>query len=374
LLRCIAFPLTIKRLDRIPLWRRLRQSKPVRELLAGLRRMQLRRRCIASRDTLTAEDWFDLFYRQYSPMGGDMFSYFFYRLAQPRHLAALVLTSYLPASEKPLLDLACGFGHLGYNLAESPAAHSVVGVDRNFFQLWTAQYWIAPKNRFVCADADQPLPFADASFAATLCSDAFHCFRRKDLTLREIARCAPEQPVLLTRTGNSLVQPNEGFELTPEEYLALGNGPAWRLFGENELLDCYLRREPLDLSAPRNPTLADGEKWVSLVYPGSPPVMKRSNSTAWPHAMGRLGINPIYQAERQADGSWSLQFRFPSHHYAFENARMAGFCPQSATLTEEAYRDMKANVHSPEVERLIEQMVIIAMPDRYARRQEAFGS
>lgn len=368
LLRCIAFPLTIKRLDRVPLLRSVWHSKQVQEFLAAVRRMQLRRWCVAGRDTLTAEDWLDLFYRQHSPVEGDLFSYFFCRLAQPRHLATLALTSYLPAREKPLLDLACGFGHLGHNLAESPAAHAVVGVDRNFFQLWVAQYWIASKNRFVCADADQPLPFADGAFAGTLCCDAFHYFRRKDLILGEITRCAPGQPVLLTGVGNRLVQPTEGFELTPEEYLKLCGDSAWRVFGENELLNRYLRQEPVDLSGPRAANVVDGEKWLYLVHPGSPPVMARSKDyTAWPHAAGQLGINPIYQASRAADGTRRLQFRFPSAHYAFENASMASLYPQSGTLTDETYRDMLANVRSPEVERLIKQMVIIGLPGHYAR-------
>jgi SAM-dependent methyltransferase len=333
-----------------------------------LRLVQLRRRCVASRDTFTAEDWFDVFFRQFSPVHGDLFSYFFYRMAQPRHLAALALTSYLPPREKPLLDLACGFGHLGHNLSESPAAHSVIGVDRNFFQLWAAQYWIAPKNRFVCADADQVLPFADGSFAATLCSDAFHYFRDKNLALNEIARCAPGQPVLLTRVGNRLVKPNEGFELTPGEYLTLCGDSAWRLFGEKELLERYLRQEPVELSGPRVADAVEGEKWLSIVHPGAPPVMARSaDPVAWPHAVGRLGINPIYQTRRSNNGTWQLQFRFPSDHYAFENATMVDFHPQSVTLSKEAYRDMRANVRSPEVERLIKQMVIIGLPDHYSR-------
>lgn len=368
LLRCIAFPHTIKQVDRIPGLRQLWHSGPIRELRSSLRRAQLRRWCVEGRDILTAEDWLDLFYRQYSPVQGDLFSYFFCRLAQPRHLATLALTSYLPASEKPVLDLACGFGHLGYNLAESSAAHSVIGADRNFFQLWVAQHWIASKNRFVCVDADQPLPFADKSFAATLCCDAFHYFRRKDLVLKEIARCAPGQPILLTGVGNRLVEPTEGFELTPQEYLTVCHDPGWRAFGEHELLGRYLRRETVDFSAHRAPQVVDSEKWLYLVNPGAPPVMARSeDSGGWPHAAGRLGINPIYEASSSTNGTRRLQFRFPSKHYAIENASMESLYPQSVTLTEKTYRDMQTNVHSPEVRLLIQQMVIIGLPDHYAR-------
>jgi SAM-dependent methyltransferase/uncharacterized protein YbaR (Trm112 family) len=367
LLRCIAFPLRIGLIERIRphhVWR----SRPFLQFMAALRRAKLRRWCVADHDTLTAQDWFGAFFRQYSPIEGDIFNYFFYRFAQPRHLATLALTNSLPAQKKPLLDLACGFGHLGHNLAESPATHAVVGVDRNFFQLWTAQYWIAPKNRFVCADADQPFPFADGSFSATLCCDAFHYFRRKEVTLSEIARCAPDQPVLLTRVGNKLVEPNEGFELTPVEYLTLCGGPAWRAFGENELIERYLRREPVDLAASRAPGVVDGEKWVSLVHPGAPPLMATPRDPGpWSHAVGRLCINPIYTVGRMADGTWRLRFKFPSDHYAFENVLMESFHPQQVTLTDQTYRDVKANIRAPEVELLIKKMVVIGLPEHYVR-------
>lgn len=365
LLRCIAFPLTFNRWGRTP-FSRLWRNRPVRGALAGLRRAQLRPWCLANRDTLSAKDWFDVLFRRFSPVGGDMFSYFFYRLAQPRHLAALALTSLLHEQEKPILDLACGFGHLGHNLAEAPVSHDVVGVDRNFFQLWVAQYWIAPKNRFVCADADRPLPFSDGAFSATLCSDAFHYFRRADLVLGEIARCASGGPVLLTRVGNKLVEPNEGFELAAEEYLALGNDPAWRAFGENDLARRYLSQEPVDLSAPR--VSVDSEKWLSLVYPGvRPGMMHRNHSADWPHAVGRLGINPIYQVNRTDEGNWRLRFKFPSDHYAFENVMMVSFHPQAITLTDETYRQVQANIRSPEVDSLIKQMVVVGQPQRYVR-------
>jgi SAM-dependent methyltransferase/uncharacterized protein YbaR (Trm112 family) len=367
LLHCLSFPLTFKRLDRLPfsrLWRNL----PARGILSGLRRIQLRRMCLADRDSLTAEDWFNLFFRQFSPVRGDMFSYFFYRFAQPRYLAALSLISQLPPHEgKPVLDLACGFGHLGHNLTECARPHDVVGVDRNFFQLWVAQHWIAPKNRFVCADADCRLPFSDGSFEAALCSDAFHYFRHADLVLEEIARCAPEAPVILARVGNKLVEPNEGFELTPDEYLALCGKREWRVFGENELLQRYLRREPVDPSHPQGSV--DSEKWLSLVYPGVRRTMTPPENTAvWPHAVGRLAINPIYQVSRTHEGTWQLRFRFPSDHYAFENVMMVSYHPQTVTLTDETYCQVKANVHSAEIERLIQRMVVVGQPEHYGRR------
>jgi len=367
LLRCIAFPMRFKLLDRMRP-RRLWRSKIVQGLTAGIRRKQVRRWCVAKRESLAAEDWFDLFFRQHSPVHEEMFSYFFYRFAQPRHLATLTLTGLLPSSEKPVVDLACGFGHLEHNLAETSAHHDVIGVDRNFFQLWAAQYWIAPKSRFICADADQALPFANASFSATLCSDAFHYFRRKELTINEIARCAPGRPILFTRVGNRLVEPPEGLELSPKEYIeACGGEGNWRIFGETELLERYLRQEPVDVARSRSAEALDGEKWLSLVYPGVPPVLAPAESSRWPHADGRLGFNPIYEISRSGEDSWRLKFKFPTRHYAFENAQMSSFCPAKVTISDSTYRDVERNVLSPEVERLVQQMVVVGLPHRYLR-------
>jgi SAM-dependent methyltransferase/uncharacterized protein YbaR (Trm112 family) len=366
LLRCIAFPLNLRTIERIGP-RRLWRSRKFQEFTASLRRWTLRKWCIANHDTLTTEDWFDVFFHQYSPISGDLFNYFFHRFTQPRQLAALVLLNSLCVREKPILDLACGFGHLEHNLTESRNTRPVVGVDRNFFQLWTAQYWIAPKSRFVCADADQQLPFVDDSFSALFCSDAFHYFRDKPLALGEIVRCAHDQPVLLTRVGNKMVEPNEGLELTPREYLSiLAERPGWRMFGEHELLDQYLRREPLDLTTPQAISMLDEEKWISFVHPGSPPRMSAlPDSDSWPHSVGRLGINPIYKITRTADGNWRLQFKFPSDEYVFENFLMASYHPQCVTVTDQTLRKIQANLRSPDVERLIENMVVIGMPDHY---------
>jgi SAM-dependent methyltransferase/uncharacterized protein YbaR (Trm112 family) len=369
LVRCIAFPLKIRLIERIRP-RRLWRTRLYQELVTALRRRKVRKWCLMDRDALTAEDWFDVFFRQHSPVGGDMFNYFFYRFTQPRHLAALRLVSALPVQEKPVLDLACGFGHLGHNLAESHARHAVVGVDRNFFQVWMAQYWIAPKNRFLCADANRPLPFADDSFSATVCSDAFHLFLDKNLTVGEMVRCGKDRSVLLTRVGNRLVEPNEGLELSPKEYLALFGSSGWRMFGETELMKRYLQREPLDFSTPQPRGAMDNEKWISFVHPGFPPRMSASmDPVFWPHSVGRLSINPIYTTARMADGTWRLQFKFPSDHYAFENVLMVSFLPQRITLTDQTFCDIRANLRSPAVERLIDKMVVVGMPNHYAHHR-----
>lgn len=369
LLHCIAFPLRLERIERIrPRW--IWRTTRFQEFETALRRRSLRKWCVIDHDALTARDWFDVFFRQHSPISSEMFNYFFYRFTQPRHLAALRLIGALAPDEKPVLDLACGFGQLGHNLSESPTPHMVVGLDRNFFQLWTAQYWVAPKNRFVCADASRPLPFADDAFSATLCSDAFHYFLDKALAVSEIRRCGKDRPILLMRLGNKLVEPNEGLELSPKEYLALFHESGWRLFAETDLLRRYLHIEPLDFSTPQSAEVMNEEKWISFVHPGSPSRLSAAlDVNPWPHSIGRLAVNPIYTTTPMGNGSWRLQFRFPSDHYAFENVLMVSFLPQRLTIPDQTVSDIRANVRSPAVERLIDKFVVIGLPDHYSRNE-----
>jgi SAM-dependent methyltransferase len=359
LLLCIAVP-------NRPVWfekirpRRMWRTRPVLELMARIRRRQMRSRCTADPSTFTGEEWMDAFFGESSCLSGDLFSYFFYRYAQPRHLATLALTSVFPAGQKPLLDLACGFGHLGHSF--NHAGLAVVGTDRNFMQLWAAQYCVAPGNRFVCSDADQKLPFADDSFSGTLCSDAFHYFRDKSTTLREIARCAPETPLLLARVGNVLVQPNEGFELSPKSYTELLDSRPWEVYGETELLDAYLRRKPIRSEAARNPSRVDTEKWLYLLQSGT---AMPSVFGAWPHGIGQLAFNPIYRSVTASDGSVRLTFRFPSAYYAFENGQMTGYHPAEVTVDAATVQAVRANQRTPEVMLLVDQMVVLGLPAQY---------
>jgi ubiquinone/menaquinone biosynthesis C-methylase UbiE len=136
----------------------------------------------------TAMEMIDYFYRQ--SLHSEDYHYFSCRFGQPRHLAALALATLLPRSHMPLLDLACGFGHFMHYWRASPPAQQVVGVDRNFFQLYVARSWVAPRGDFVCADADQRLPFAAKSFGGVLCSDAFHYFLRRAQCAGEMRRVA----------------------------------------------------------------------------------------------------------------------------------------------------------------------------------------
>ncbi|GAA3989302.1 hypothetical protein GCM10022247_04810 [Allokutzneria multivorans] len=361
LVRLLAFPprLTFRRRP-VPGGRRLLGLPLLRTLALAARRRTVRRLLAEDRTSQTAEQWMRLFYERSQGIDGELLAYFLYRFGQPRHVAALAALTVLPEDGRPVLDLACGFGHLAHSL---PGPGRVVGVDRNFFQLWVARHFIAPDAEFVCADAGDPLPFGDGTFSAALCSDAFHLLPDKQLCLREFRRCAPDGPLLLTRVGNRLVEPNEGDELAPDEYLRLVDDLQHVLVDEQELVRSYLENTPAKV----DPAGADSRhtKWLTLIAAAQPVQLPppRPEGT-WPHAAAELAVNPLYRA-RSENGRHELTFQFPSVWYAFENAAMLGYHAPARTVREETLAAVHRGELTPEVADLVERFVVIGLPPRY---------
>ena len=86
-----------------------------------------------------------------------------------------------------LLDVACGTGWASRTAAEKGA--SVMGIDLSSEMIRQASRLVAGHGgvRFALADAED-LPFADASFTALLCTNAFHHYPHPDRVVREMTR------------------------------------------------------------------------------------------------------------------------------------------------------------------------------------------
>ena len=357
-----ALPMNLERLPglRLPLTR-----GPGRVLALAARKRAVRAKLTIPVDRQTARDWFEHSYLRTRNVNRELYPYFLMRFGQPRYLASLSLTSVLPAAEKPVLDLACGFGHLMYHLSVRPAAVKSVGVDRNFFQLWVARRWVAPGNEYVCADAATPLPFADQAFSASLCTDAFHLFDDQPGALAELRRCADNETVIIDRVGNSQLEPDDGdAERDPQGYLDLAGDLPNRMIGQAELLAGYLAGKRPDLREPRTAKEFTEEKWLSMVLSRDESLFRDYGSfDHLPHAAGHLGLNPIYRITHVGD-EVRLRFEFPSTWYAFENAGMLAYHPAGARLTRAEYAAAAAGERNAE---LIAKYVQLGLPEHYVR-------
>jgi SAM-dependent methyltransferase/uncharacterized protein YbaR (Trm112 family) len=371
LLRIITFPWFPSIFKKFRILRRIFHRNPFRAIGLTLRKSSLRSWIRNPPGSLTAEDWFALFYKR-TLISGDLFSYFFYRFGQPRHLAALSLMTTFPKCSKPLLDLACGFGHLSHYLTECQKSHQVVGFDRNFFQLWVSKHWIAPKGHFLCGDADLAMPFKEGSFDGVLCSDAFHYFQNKTECVNEMRRCSSNGTIILTRVGNQLVQPNEGKELSPRGYLDLFSNSECRALGETALMNAYLKGMAPNLSIKDPAEFLNDEKWLSIIVSSNQDIFKdHGKFESWPHGVGPLGVNPIYlKSNAGQNRQIDLCFHFPSSWFEFENQSMQDYHPSTISIDQNVYQEIRNNQRTDQVNDLISKFVVIGMPKNYARSQQ----
>ena len=316
---------------------------------------------------LSALDVIDLYYRRYS--GSEGFSYFGYRFGQPRLLAALTLLVPLLDTTGPLLDLACGAGHLTHFLCASQPSRPVFGVDHDFFRLWLAKHFIAPRAAYICASADHPLPFPNGTFGGIICSDAFHYFLHRAAAVRELERLAGEEGVVvLARIGNVGVEPREGYELHPDGYARLFQKSRHVLVAESELIAAYKARVGPDLSLSRSSGDLKHEKWLSVVASKRAEVFGPAKPLQnWLHAAGRLQLNPIYKiSTRHGNGDLDLRFEFPTNWYKFENQGYLEYAPKECRVPGAVLEALATGRDHPALESLISQFVVIGMPDRYS--------
>lgn len=337
--------------------------------LSLLQRRRLVGGMLEELDRQSAEDWLELSYLRSRNVSSELHPYFLNRFGQPGYLASLSLMSTLDQDPLPLLDLACGYGHVMHHLATRARRLLSVGVDRNFSQLWVGRRFVSPDSDYVCADASQPLPFADDSFCASVCTDSFHLFEDQPTALAELRRCARDGTVILDRVGNGTLEPHDtDSELGPDGYVDLAGDAGWRMLGQTELVQGYLRGEGPQLAEPREADRFLGEKWLSLIITDNNALFRDYGDFEQPpHTEGPLGLNPIYRVEATADGV-RLLFEFPSTWYAFENAESLSYHHAGIHLSAAEFEAARRGVRTQRTEELAREFVLLGMPERYLRR------
>ncbi len=373
LLECVAVP-EMPAIWRAALGWRLSHSRFAVRAARALSKKKFVREVMASRDAIGARALLEHYYLSGGPLDPAMGHYFIRRFGQPRHLAALAMAATIASEFKPVLDIACGIGNLEHYFSCRSDPAPVIGLDMNFYHLWIARHWMAPAGHYVCANASDALPFADASFSSTVCSDAYHLIRNHDNLLREIERCAPGRMVVLTRVGNASVMPNEGVERSLEAYLA-EFGHAAQAFDEAELVRRYLRRTDAFAPSAKAHANLNESKWLSFAWNVPLPCVRSIESDPIaPHAVGRLGVNPIYSQDPQAEGGLRLRFQFPLIWYAYENHAMLSYHPRVVTLSRDQVADMASWQSKDAMRKLVDSFVLLGLPQRFARSDASLAA
>jgi hypothetical protein len=186
-------------------------------------------------------------------------------------------------------------------------------------------------------------------------------------TVRESWRLLNDGGLLIvSRFGNRDVEPNEGYELSLAGYRELFSGFPTVFFSQDQLIDCYLAMSRVDVSLAQESGQIEDQKWLSAVASRTLRNESPINaSLGRSHGVGRLQLNPIYSVTGvNADGSMDLQFEAPSDWYDFENARYRDYAAQQVRISSQDLRDIEQQNRTDSIERLIEQFVVVGMPDR----------
>jgi SAM-dependent methyltransferase/uncharacterized protein YbaR (Trm112 family) len=338
--------------------------RPVLEDAAASRRAREKKVFERTAPASTAREELASYARQSGK--GEHFHHFYHRFGQPRHLSILAIAETLPVEEGWSMDVACGFGHTLHSWSTSRPAGRFLGLDRNFVELYIARRWVAPRAEYVCASADERLPFPDGAFRAILCADSFHCFLRKQEAAEEFLRVlAPAGALALARFGNAGVEPREGYELDPETYARLFPGLETRFLRDRDILARYLARRLPDLRGRGTPDCVAAEKWITFVASRSSAVFRDHGTfDEWPHGFGRLSLNPLYRVREHARGA-TLALEFPTRWFEFENAECLTYMPERVDLDGTTLADLAAGRRTENVETLLSRCVALGLPQAY---------
>jgi SAM-dependent methyltransferase len=243
--------------------------------------------------------------------------YFRYRVGSPNWILSCAMLA--PIGEGPVLDVACGAGHVARALCRKLPADRVVGIDLNFALLYLARRFVAPGCAFVCADASRPLPFADGTFETAVAADAFRYFPDPAAAARDLMRVA-RGPILLP----VLIDPPPApVRLSPDLFARALADRTPRFYPDRALLGGFLNDRRLDLRRPEAPpgealSLAAG---VDLrVYEGAD------------FFAGGSTINPVYEV-REAGESLHLSRRPLPEALARAYRECGEALPETLTVT-----------------------------------------
>lgn len=240
---------------------------------------------------------------------GRVADYFAHRWSDPTYLSALGLLQAHWPGERPVVEVACGIGHLLRELAQR-GHRDLVGVDVVWAKLWLAQRFVCPSARYLCADVTALPPLGVGTPAYVLCHDALYFVHDKPAAVAAMLEVAGDGGTVVV--GHAHVADPHGAPVSAAQYAQLlGSDLAYD--------DDELTRALLDGRAPVRSPVAELERSEAVGLVAGDPCAPAPVDLGEP--VGALRLNPLY-----VDGV----LRWPSDRYAAEYASRSGYLPDRA--------------------------------------------
>ena len=240
---------------------------------------------------------------------GRVGDYFAYRWSDPTYLSGLALLQQHWPGNRPVIEIACGTGHLMRELVRR-GVRDVVGVDVVWAKLWLARTFVCPTARYVCADVTALPDLGVAAPAYVLCHDALYFVKDKAKAVAAMrALAGPHGTVVV---GHAHVADPHGLPLTAEQWAALLETDL--LYDDDELTAALLAGR-----APR-PASASALSGVEALAAVAGDRLGRCEDDLG-EPLGPLRLNPLY-----VDG----RLTWPSDRYAQEYGKRSHYLPRHA--------------------------------------------
>ena len=305
---------------------------------------------------------------------GPYAEYLYQRFANPSLLASIpvmLLLKELCGSSRPrVLEIGGGVGHANFLMSRYFPEMDMVLTDGDFTNVYLARRFVTPSSTCLCVDAEARLPFADQSFDAVYCQDAFHYLSEKAGLVDELRRIVrPGGLWLFPHLHNALGHNRAaGFPLPPHDYARLFSFLDARIYPEMSLLEQFHRNQRLDLSRPADEQDLAAANTLTLI--AGPKSLWRSHDLSGPFLRpdADLAINPIYQ-NRSTGGPLS----WPNGGLREECLEAERFLPSSVNvdpgLLTRLKRQELAEGDLATVHDLIRNFVLVPLPANYAPAQ-----
>ena len=282
---------------------------------------------------------------------GAVADYFAHRWSDPTFVSGLALLEHhLPRGAKIVFELACGIGH--YLREFDLRGIEAVGADVVFSKLWLARKFVAPDAKLVCLDANFNFPFADKSFDAAFCHDAFYFLPEKRHVAAELKRTSRGAIIIGHAHNSDAENYSSGAAISTGEYAAMFDNPI--LYDDAELTWAAIEdRKPRTSAADDLENAAA----IDLVdnFTGEPETLESCprKSFLLPTARENLKINPLLRDE---NGEIQTSPFYPSERYTAEYAPLSDYLSLSA-VDLEVLKSVASEDNSPN------------MPTDFARRR-----
>lgn len=281
---------------------------------------------------------------------GAVADYFAFRWSDPTFLSGLkLLATHLSKEEKKNFELACGIGHFLREFEK--LGIEATGADVVFSKLWLARKFVASEAKLVCVDANFNLPFADKTFDAAFCHDAFYFLPRKNHVADELKRTT-NGAILIGHAHNRNAENfSSGAAISSREYAALFENSV--LYDDAELTAAFIEnRLPVESAI----EILEKTEAVSLAFSA------RSKSDFREIKGGNLRVNPLLF---DSENCICREPQYPSKRYRDEYAPLSNYLNLSADEAEKL-RDFEIeNLSQTEIEDFTRRRILLDLPENW---------